>query len=159
MHYRRGSKSSFTMNQPPAPAQAADPRGHFCRVCFDSKFPVKLVTRTGSLSDPANSHRHRIFSSSRFACEFSASFDARFFLGDSGLTRKKGVPSSARSQAQFENCPLQTNGTFVEFHSIQYTFSQLVKKKIHICKNIFVPLIYKHCCIAYVRGDARGKTV
>ena len=51
---RRSSKSSFTMN-PPFPDRA-DPRGHFRRVCFDSKFPVKLVTGTGPLSDPANSH-------------------------------------------------------------------------------------------------------
>lgn len=32
-----------------------DPRGHFRRVCFDSKFPVKLVTGTGSSFDPTNS--------------------------------------------------------------------------------------------------------
>lgn len=57
----------------------ADPRGHFPRVCFDSKFPVKLVTRTGSLFDPTNS----LLS----PCGFSAPFDARSYLETNEISR------------------------------------------------------------------------
>lgn len=54
----------------------ADPRGHFLRVCFDSKFPVKLVTGTGSLSDLANSR-----SAAPLARGFSVQFRDEIFLG------------------------------------------------------------------------------
>jgi len=77
VHYDRGSKSSFAMNRRPGPVSLT-PRGHFPRVCFDSKFPVKLVTGTGSLSDPAQILALSLslsLSLARPACEFSAPLD------------------------------------------------------------------------------------